>query len=172
MTKGYPGYNAANALRGLLIYGSGDTLAALILGEFSLARMVGMSFIGATLYALEVPNWFHWIDRQTQHQHQHHWRSALQRTGLALLYFNPLWIARHLLFIHLFSGGWQQINSTLLSLGLYSFIANIPIALIANYTIQNRLPPQWRFSASALFSACMAIYYALAPLLFGGNPVV
>ena len=165
MRNGYPGYSLSNALRGMLIYGSGDTAAALILGEFSLSRMVGMLLVGAIIYAIEVPNWFHWIDKKVQDNRD--WGSTLQRTGLALLYFNPLWIARHLLFIQLFAGHWQQIGWSLLSLGIYSFLVNIPITFIANYMIQNWLSFRWRFTASALFSACMALYYALAPLLFG-----
>jgi hypothetical protein len=43
-----------------------------------------------------------------------------------------------------------------------AFIANIPIALIANYIIQNALQPRHRFTASALYSATMAVYYALS----------
>ncbi len=167
MNNDYPGYRFSNALRGMLIYGSGDTAAALILGEFSLVRMIGMALVGAVVYAIEVPNWFHWIDKRVQDRCD--WRSALQRTGLALLYFNPVWIARHLLFIQLFSANWQQIDWSLLSLGCYSFLVNIPIAAIANYLIQNRLSFRWRFTASALFSACMALYYALAPHLFGST---
>lgn len=163
MTRGYPGYTLANALRGLLIYGSGDTFAALILGEFSLVRMFGVMGIGATLYALEVPNWFFCIDRWVVRDGGV--KASLKRTLLALLYFNPLWIARHLWLIGLLQGTVR--GTELLWIGLYAFLANIPITFIANYLIQNHLPLHWRFSASALFSALMAIYYAAATTLFG-----
>jgi hypothetical protein len=63
-SEGWPGYRAGNALRGALIYGGGDALAAWLLGEFSPTRLAGMAALGGTLYALEVPNWFHWIDRR------------------------------------------------------------------------------------------------------------
>ena len=165
MAEGYPGYNAANALRGLLIYGGGDTAAALILGEFGLTRMLGMALVGATLYTVEVPNWFHRIDRRCPNDGS--WSTTARRTAWALAYFNPLWIARHLLFIALFSGAWSAIGWELLRLGGWSFLVNIPIALIANWLIQNRLLLRWRFTASALFSAAMAVYYALAHVLFG-----
>jgi len=153
----YPGFRPSNALRGALIYGGGDTVAALILGEAGWVRLAGMVLVGATLYALEVPNWFHWIDRRVPIGGR---AATLQRTTLALLYFNPLWIARHLLFIALLSG--REVGWGLLGAGFYSFIGNIPLSLLANYLIQNRTPPGWRFTASALFSACMAIYYAVS----------
>ena len=84
----------------------------------------------ATLYALEVPNWFHWIDHHAPRDGG--WSATLRRTAWALAYFNPLWIARHLLFIALFSGVWNTLGWELLRLGAWSFLVNIPIALIAN----------------------------------------
>jgi len=67
-----------------------------------------MVLIGATVYAFEIPNYFAWID----------WKTAsitgikktMAKTGLAIAYFNPLWIWRHLVFIKLFLGQFEQIN--------------------------------------------------------------
>ena len=154
----------ADVLRGLIIYSSGDSVAALMLGQFSWHRLLGMALVGATVYAVEIPNVFRWIDQVAS---QPGFVTSLKRTALALLYFNPLWIARHLFFIRLFSGQWSEINSSLLQLGLVAFLANIPIALVANYLIQNAVPLKWRFFASAVFSALMAIYYAASEVLFG-----
>ena len=53
----------ADAIRGLLIYGAGDGLAAWIGGEFGWTRFAGMAAVGATVYAFEVPAWFRRIDR-------------------------------------------------------------------------------------------------------------
>ena len=92
-------YTKANILKGAIIYSSGDLIAALILGEFSIARLLGMIVLGGTLYAFEIPNYFAWIDRKTQEFIGI--KKTLVKTGLAILYFNPLWIARHLLFIKL-----------------------------------------------------------------------
>jgi hypothetical protein len=157
-------YTRENILRGVIIYSVGDTIAALILHQFSLLRMVGIMFVGGTVYALEIPNYFRWIDKTVSSKKALF--VPLQRTTLALLYFNPLWIARHLLFIKFFSGNWHEIQWALLSLGAWSFLANIPIAFIANYIIQNELPYKWRFFGSATFSSLMAIYYALSETLF------
>ncbi len=163
----WPGYTAANALRGGLIYGGGDALAALILGQFSLTRFAVMALLGASLYALEVPNWFHLIDRLVPGRGALF--ATLSRTALALLYFNPLWIARHLAIIQWASG--SRPDWSLLSVGASAFLANIPLALAANWLIQNRLPESWRFTASALYSALMALYYALSQVWFGsGTP--
>ena len=90
----------------------------------------------------------------------------LIKTGLAILYFNPLWIARHLLFIQLFSGQWHAISWDILRIASWSFLVNIPLSLIANYLIQNMINLKYRFMASALFSAFMAVWYAVSKTLF------
>jgi len=151
-------------LRGGLIYATGDTIAALLAGEFSWMRLLGILLIGSTVYAFEIPNWFKWIDQQVNEKQG--WQAALRRTFLAMLYFNPLWIARHILFLKLFMGQYAAIGWNLLSVGLLSFLVNIPVSLLANFVIQNKIPLRRRFVASAVFSALMAIYYALSAVWF------
>lgn len=158
-------YQPADVLRGGLIYASGDTIAALLADEFSWLRMLGILLVGSTVYAFEIPNYFSWIDRRVKQSGG--LRAALRRALLAMLYFNPLWIARHVLFLKIFMGQFGQIGWHLLSIGLMSFLVNIPISLLANYLIQNVVPPRQRFVASATFSALMAIYYALSAVWFG-----
>jgi len=153
-----------NILKGAIIYATGDTIAALILGEFNLMRLLGMVLVGATFYAFEIPNYFKWIETKTQKLKGTTY--LLSKTGLAIAYFNPLWIARHLFFIKLFSGQFDALNWGLLNIALLSFAVNIPISFIANFLIQTKTPLKWRFLASAIFSALMAIYYALSETLF------
>ena len=157
-------YRTPDILRGLVIYAAGDTVASLILSEFSPVRMMGMMLVGGTVYAFEIPNWFNWIDRKTAGLGKV--RGALARTGLALLYFNPLWIARHLLFIALFSGNWSSLDLTILTTALLSWVVNIPISIAGNALIQLGVPLRWRFLASAVFSGLLAIYYALSGVWF------
>lgn len=157
-------YTKSNIIRGALIYSCGDLIAAILLGEFSMYRMLGMMLIGATIYAFEIPNYFAWIERKTRDAIGI--KKTLAKTSLAILYFNPLWIARHLLFIKLFSGNFDQINFSLLTIAGLSFLVNIPISFIANFVIQNKISLDWRFMASAIFSALMAIYYASSEMLF------
>jgi hypothetical protein len=121
-------------------------------------------FIGATLYAFEIPNYFNWIVKKTEDLQG--LKATLTKTGLAIAYFNPLWIARHLLFIKLFSGKYEDIGWPILEIALWSFLANILISFIANYLIQNKFKLKWRFLASAIFSALLAIYYALSETIF------
>ncbi len=147
----------ADARRGLLIYGAGDAAAAALSGEFAWTRLAGMALVGAMLYALEIPAWFRWIDRRSPPAGS---ASAWRRAGLAMLYFNPLWIARHLLFIRLFQGRFELIGWSLVAAGARSFLLNVPISAACNWLIQNRVPGRWRFAASATFSALMAVYYA------------
>jgi len=128
------------------------------------SRLLGMMLVGATFYAFEIPNWFRWIDLKTKEKTG--FRLILSRTILAILYFNPLWIARHLAFIQISSGHISQITWDILRVATLSFLGNIPISLIANYIIQNRIGFRFRFFASAVFSALMAIYYALSKVLF------
>jgi len=157
-------YTTSNILRGVLIYSAGDTTASLLLSEFSFVRLLGMMLIGGTVYAFEIPNYFRWINRRTAGIEG--LSGSLSRAGLAILYFNPIWIARHLLFIQILSGNWSSINLSLLNLGLYSFAVNVPVAFTANFVIQNRIPLKWRFVSSAVFSSVMAIYYALSQTIF------
>jgi hypothetical protein len=123
-----------------------------------------MILIGATIYAYEIPNYFAWIDTKTKKIIG--LKKPLTKTLLAIAYFNPIWIWRHLLFIKLFSGNLNQINLNLLQIALLSFVVNIPISFIANFIIQNKIKLSWRFLASAIFSALMAIYYALSETIF------
>jgi hypothetical protein len=157
-------YSKNNILKGAVIYATGDTIAALILGEFNTMRLLGMMLIGATFYAFEIPNYFKWIDTKTQNLKGLTY--LLSKTGLAIAYFNPLWIARHLFFIKLFSGQFSALNWDILNIALISFAVNIPISFVANFLIQTKTPLKWRFLASAVFSALMAIYYALSETLF------
>ncbi len=154
-----------DALHGLLIYASGDTIAAFLLGQFSWGRVLGIMLVGATIYAWEIPAYFRWIDRRTSGL-PHGWRRAASRTALALLYFNPLWIGRHLLFIAVFSGEWESVRPALLQTALLSWLVNIPISAVGNFIIQVVLPLRWRFVGSATFSGLMAIYYALSGVWF------
>lgn len=135
-----------------------------MLDEFLLTRLLGMMLVGATFYAFEIPNYFDWIVKKTQFLNGI--KATFAKTGLAIAYFNPLWIARHLLFIKLFSGQFETIGWNLLEIAFWSFLANILISFIANYIIQNRFKLKWRFLGSAIFSALMAIYYALSETLF------
>lgn len=123
-----------------------------------------MMLVGAIIYSFEIPNYFAWIDKKTISFKGI--KRTLAKTGLAIAYFNPLWIFRHLAFIKLFSGNYELINSNLLLIAFWSFLANIPISLIANYLIQNKIHLDWRFMASAIFSGLMAIYYALSETIF------
>ncbi len=121
-------------------------------------------FVGAVIYSFEIPNYFAWIDRRTVDFSGV--KKMLVKTGLAIAYFNPFWIFRHIFFIKLFSGNFAQINASLFVIALYSFAVNIPISFVANYIIQNKIKLNWRFMASAVFSGLMAIYYAFSETLF------
>jgi len=157
-------YTKNNILKGALIYSAGDTIATLLLDEFLIYRLLGMMLIGATFYAFEIPNYFDWIVQKTKNSNGI--KQTLAKTALAIAYFNPLWIFRHLVFIKLFSNQFQQINIHLFNVALLSFMVNIPISFIANYLIQNQIKLSWRFMASAIFSALMAIYYAMSETIF------
>jgi hypothetical protein len=157
-------YLKKNIIRGAIIYPAGDTIAALLLHEFCWSRFFGMAFIGATVYAFEIPNFFTWIERKTKNLNGI--KQTFAKTLLAIGYFNPLWIARHLFFIKLFSFQLNQVGWDILLISSQSFLVNIPISFLANYLIQNVIKLEWRFLASAVFSALMAIYYAMSYVLF------
>lgn len=155
----------AERLRAGLIYGGGDLAATLLTGQFNPWRSLGMLTVGALIYAPEI-RWYFARLEQRFPPPLSPGRQAL-RAVLAWLWFNPLWIARHALFIRLFSGRIAEISPALLHTGLLSFAVNMPVALTANFLIQNRVPFHWRVTASAAFSALMAVYYALSEVWFG-----
>ena len=158
-------YTWANIWSGVLIYAIGDTLATLITGDISLGRMIGMAFLGGTIYAIEVPNWFLLIDKWTK-KCKRGWQTGTLRMLLAMAYFNPLWIARHILFIDLFTGQFENITWGLLNVGWMSFLMNIPLSILGNYLIQNKLRYEHRYVANCIFSSIMAISYAMGAVWF------
>ena len=158
-------YKVADIIRGGTIYCAGDTIASLISDDFNWVRVVGILFIGATVYAFEIPNYFRWIDLKVKKKQG--LKSSAKRAFLAMIYFNPLWIARHILFINVLSGAYDQITWGLLMVGTISFIVKIPISFIANHVIQNMIQFKYRFIASAIFSGLLAIYYSLSDYWFG-----
>jgi hypothetical protein len=127
--------------------------------------MLGIALLGATLYAFEIPNYFMWIDKKLDYSVSKF--KSIYRGLLAFAFFNPLWIARHILFINLLSGRAEDVSWNLLVIGLYSFTVKIPVSLVVNYLIQNLIPLKWRFASSAVFTAILAIYYAISEVLFG-----
>lgn len=153
-------YTRTNIIRGFLIYATGDTVAALLQNQFSWSRLAGMMLLGATVYAFEIPNYFKWID--TKLENKPSFLNSVQRTALSMVYFSPIWVFRHLIFIKLFSGKFDDISWDLLRVASISFLVNLPVSFTANYLIQNKVALKHRFMVSALFSAVMAVYYALA----------
>ena len=155
-------FKQSESIKGALTFGVFDTIAALILGEFSWLRMVGMSLIGASIYAIEIPSFFAWIQGKSQSM------SAVKgnwyKTFMTVAYFNPLWIARHMCFIYLLNQ--QTITWGVMGAAWQSFLYGMPVSIVANYLIQNHTPMQHRFLVSSLFSGCMAIFYAVSAVIF------
>jgi hypothetical protein len=157
-------YTRANILRGGIVYALGEAVAMLILGKFLVWKMLGMMLLGGTLYALEIPAYFAWIARRTAQIQG--WKGQLVRAVLAWLYFNPVWIARHLAFAKIFSGAWNQVSWDILPIAAKSFLWSLPISLFGNFIIQNYVPERHRFLASGVFSGLNAVYYALSATMF------
>lgn len=143
---------------------SGDTIASLMISEFSVMRVAGILIVGSTLYAWEIQTYFRFIEKKVSLYHG--WKKASRKAMMALIYFNPLWITRHLCFIYLFSGRTSEISYSLFMTGLLAFLVNIPVSIVANYVIQNKIPLSFRFWSSAIFSGIMAIYYAMSSVWF------
>ena len=143
----------------------GDGTASIITGQFSWIRLIGIFVIGATIYALEIPNFFSWLEKFTAKRYSGAKRKLI-KTFAVVLFFNPLWIFRHYIFINIFMGDFATINLALLKVATISYLYNIPISIVGNYIIQNKISLKWRFIASSVFSALMALYYALGQVYF------
>ncbi len=120
-------------------------------------------FLGGLIYSFEIPFVLKWLNKKfNRDDFKTKWLSAL----LFTLYFNPLWIARHLLILNLFKGNYDQISWQLLEIGFSSFIFSFLFTLPANYIIINKIPQKFKFPVTAAFSSSMAIYYALSEVIF------
>ena len=157
-------YTKQNIYTAIIVYGIGDSIATLIVNNFLWTRLLGVIIIGATIYALEIPNYFNWIETKIKNKTPK--KRAFQKTLLALIYFNPLWIFRHLVFLKWISNDFNFSYKGLFIISIFSFFVNIPISIFGNFIIQNKISLKRRFLASGIFSALMAIYYALSETLF------
>lgn len=178
-------------VRGFFVYGVGDLIAQIILGQTGYIRTIGIGLIGATIYALEIPLWFRIIENtfcsatdkirtcqlfKEPNQNNQCLLNYRGRTLMALSYFNPLWIARHMFFIGLLNAinNSTLFNSpfhiylSLLYIACKSFIINIPITIIGNYIVQNKLSMKYRLTGSAILSSICAIWYALSKVILKG----
>jgi len=153
-------YTKNNILKGALIYAIGDSTAALITDEFSWIRLLGMAIIGGTVYAFEIPNFYAWLDKRTAYYSDT--KKWIAKTNWAMLYFSPLWIARHMIFILILQGKWMDIHWNILLIGFWSFLFSLPVTYLCNYLIQNKISVKHRFIGSSIFSGIMAVYYALS----------
>jgi uncharacterized membrane protein YvlD (DUF360 family) len=151
---------------GGIVFMIGDSIAALLAHNFSVVRALCVFLLGAILYAFEIQLFFNWIDRFIKRYKKQKTKKRMIKAAIVLLYFNPLWIARHLCLLLIFSGNFSQINFNILKVGLFSFLINIPISILANYYIQNKILLKDRFIASAIFSGLMAIYYSMSSQWF------
>lgn len=155
-------YSKENILKGALIYSVFDGIAAIILNEYSITRFIGMMLMGGTFYAFEIPNYFSWIEKKTAETPVN--KKSFIKTLYALAYFNPVWIARHLIIIELLTH--KTVSPEVLNIAYKSFLFNIPISFLGNYIIQNLIYLPYRFVASAIFSGLMAVYYAFSTVIF------
>jgi len=152
-----------NVVTGAILFAAGDSIGTFVTGDFLYQRMLGMMILGGSLYAWEIPTYFAHLQRRFN---KHGYPNAFKRTLAAGLFFNPLWIARHLLFIKIFAGQWQTISLDILVVATESFIFCFPFSLLANYLIQNVILYRWRFLVSSIYSALTVIYFALTEVIF------
>lgn len=120
-----------------------------MLHSFSYQRMAGVALIGGTLYSLEIPNYFHWIGMHTELLTG--MKASVRRTILALFYFNPLWITRHLALVQIVSGHVDALSWNIFLIGYRSFVMNIPVSVTINFLIQNKAPLRRRFPVFSSF---------------------
>lgn len=171
--------NSINLFIGWCLYPLGDLIGQLLLGKFSGGRLLVMTLMGGLVYRYEIPLWFKWLDSIKFSKSSHLPKilftesndslalSWVGRTLGAMLYFNPLWIARHVALIQYASDGFKwklsfpESLSELLKVGVHSFLTNLPISLVGNYIIQKKLPLKYRFAGSATLSCLLSVAYAV-----------
>lgn len=135
-----------------------DLLVQLSMHEFNAMRLVTVALAGGLVYRREIPTWFLQLDLANL--------SGIGRAIGSLIYFNPLWIARHMLFIKIATSSWAEITSgalvfIALALGIKSFLLNLPLSFAGNYIIQTKLPVDVRYLGSIVLSGLLAVIYAI-----------
>ena len=186
LTNSIPASQAAspllNHLIGWMLYPFGDLIAQLIIGHVDFLRVAIVMLLGGLVYRLEIPAWFRRIDEfslSTTTLARLPWLESVikpadgtvsrglnwfGRTVGAIIYFNPLWIARHQFFISLTTigagSGLTLLGSSFMTGGV-SFLTNLPLSLLFNYLIQQHLHMRFRLLASALTTMLFTIKYAL-----------
>ena len=133
------------------------------MNDFSIRRLLGILFLGGFIYSVEIPFVLKWLNKKFIYDEL---IIKITKSVLFTLYFNPLWIARHILVLNLFKGNYALINWHLLEVGFNSFIYSFLFTLPVNYIIINLIPQKYKFPITAVFSSSMAIYYALSEVFF------
>lgn len=172
---------------GWVLYPVGDLAGQIIMGQFSIIRFCVLAVVGGIIYRWEIPRWFGYIEKvrftaQSKEKYpgfsliltESDDKFALTWLGKAIcaaLFFNPLWIARHLIFIScaltpLAQIDFFQLVGSTLKVGTISFFTNLPIALIGNYIIQKHLPLKFRFLGSAVLTTILNAKYAIEYVYF------
>ncbi len=171
-------------LSGMIIYPMSDLIAQVILGDVSWLRIIFVTLLGRFVYAIEIPKWFGFLSCWHKSSPpkgislkfwvkigKHYYFNWLTKTLGATLWFNPFWIARHMIVLELANiiAGKTNFFSFLsesIYLGSISFVGQFPIAMIVNYIIICRLSDKSRFIWSSIFSGLLAIYYAIGRVYF------
>ncbi len=163
------------------LYPISDLIGQLIANQFNFSRVLVLALVGGLVYQREIPSWFRQLsDLQINpnllgFRFLHHFiekdkflarLNGLGRTVGSICYFNPLWIARHMVFISLATTSWKELvpGAVLFSAigaGTATFLVNLPLALFGNYLIQDKLPLRLRYFGSIILSATMSIIYAI-----------
>ena len=167
---------------GWVLYPSGDLVGQLIMGNFSLPRVLVMMLAGGVVYRFEIPRWFAFIEKKRFKKdgnekfplfkyfvseevdgYKFNW---LGKTISASIYFNPIWIFRHLLFIALATTPFSDIVlgellGNTIKIATISFFTNLPIAVAGNYIIQQKMSLKYRFLGSAVLTTILNVKYAI-----------
>ncbi|MBX9880183.1 MAG: hypothetical protein K2Y22_17120 [Candidatus Obscuribacterales bacterium] len=164
------------------MYPATDLIGQLITSNFNPYRLVALLLAGGLVYQYEIPTWFNRLSEVclpkkvaglpvlrhlTENRDEQLGLNGLARTIGAVFYFNPFWIARHMLFIKLATTSWSELMPTMvlfwaIILATKMFILNLPIAVMGNFIIQDKLPLHLRYAGSIILSTIFSITYALA----------
>ena len=173
-------------ISGWLLYPISDLIAQLIIGDVSLLRIFIVAVVGRYVYAIETPKWFgflatwarlntpqglsrfFWSKSETESTYQFNW---LSKTLGTTFWFNPLWIARHMIILELANiltgkTGFISFLPQALYLGSVSFLMQLPVTLVVNYIIICHLTERTRFFWASVFSGTLSIYYAVMKVYF------
>lgn len=165
----------------ILLYPISTFIGQWISNDFHYGSLLTLTLAAVLFYQWEIPMFFKAVEEYRASDklysklklffNEEKAINPIGKTAAATLYFNPLWISRHMIFITLgavplASINWIELIDTSIRKGSMSFLVTMPVVLIGNYIVQNKISLEKRFLGNAVLSGILVLAYAIGYKFF------